>query len=118
VLIVEDHPETREIYRSYLKHLGYGVIEATDGDMAMEMARAETPDVIVMDMSLPKLSGWTATERLKGDPDTQDIPVVAFTANVLLQDRRRALEVGCDGFVAKPVHPMAVVEEIRRVLGR
>jgi len=68
--------------------------------------------------SLPKLSGWTATERLKGDPETQGIPVVAFTANVLVQDRRRALEVGCDGFVAKPVHPMVVVEEIRRVLGR
>jgi CheY-like chemotaxis protein len=118
VLLVEDHSEPREVYRAFLEFVGYRVTEAVDGDEALARAAAEIPDVIVMDMSLPKLSGWTATERLKAGPVTRSIPIVAFTAHALAHDRSRALELGCDGFVAKPVHPMVVVDEIRRVIGR
>ncbi|HEX2090934.1 MAG TPA: response regulator [Longimicrobiaceae bacterium] len=116
ILLVEDNEDNRTIYRTFLEHVGYAVVEAVDGEEAVQRARENGPDLILMDVSIPRMDGWTATGILKSDPATAHIPVIALTAHALAQDRERAREVGCDGYLAKPVTPREVIEEIRRFL--
>lgn len=116
VLIVEDNEDNRIIYATFLKFSGYHVLEAVDGAEGIAVTRAQHPDVVLMDVSLPTTDGWVATQTLKADPATADIPIIALTAHALASDRARAVEVGCDGYLAKPVEPKAVVTEIERVL--
>jgi two-component system cell cycle response regulator DivK len=116
VLLVEDDPDNRAIYRTILEHFNYAVLEASDGETAIRMAHEAMPDVILMDVSIPVIDGWEATRRLKGDPATASIPIVALTAHALDADRATAEDVGCDGFLAKPVAPKRVVEEVDRVI--
>ena len=117
VLLVEDNEDNLVVYRTILDHVGYNVLEARDGEEGVNRAREEHPDLILMDISIPKIDGWEATRRLKADEATRDIPVIALTAHALEEDRERAMEAGCDGYLAKPIEPRRVVEEVRRFVG-
>ena len=117
VLIVEDNEDNLVVYRTILEHVGYDVLEARDGAEGMDRARADHPDLILMDISIPKVDGWEATRELKADHSTSDIPIIALTAHALDEDRRRAERVGCDGYLAKPVEPRRVVKEVERFIG-
>lgn len=117
VLIVDDDPSHRDISGTVLRHHGYRVLEADDGERAIQLALDEHPSVILMDVRLPILDGWKATERLKRDPRTAHIPVIVFTAQAMEQDRCRADEVGADSYLSKPCAPKRIVAEIRRWIG-
>lgn len=117
ILLVEDNPDSRTIFRTYLEHVGHEVLEALDGEEAVRRARGESPDVILMDISLPRIDGWEATRRLKADPLTAAIPVIALTVYALRMDRERARDAGFDAYLAKPVEPRRVAEEIARHAG-
>ncbi|HEX6751134.1 MAG TPA: response regulator [Longimicrobium sp.] len=117
ILLVEDHEDNRIVYRTMLEHFGYRVLLAGDGGEGVRMAREHHPDLILMDVSIPVMDGWEATAALKADSATASIPIIALTAHALAADRERAVEVGCDGYLAKPVEPRRVLEEVRRFLG-
>ena len=117
LLLVEDNEDNRIIYTTVLRHLGYEVFEAQDGVQAVELARDVQPDLILMDISIPRLDGWEATRILRGDPRTRSIPIIALTAHALADDRERASEVGFSAYLAKPIEPRMVVAEIRRWIG-
>jgi CheY-like chemotaxis protein len=116
ILLVEDNQDNRAIYRTMLEFSGYSVIGALTGEDAIRMARENHPDLILMDISIPVMDGWEATRILKGDPATTEIPVVALTAHAMEADRAQAKEVGCDGYLAKPVEPRRVVETVKELL--
>ena len=117
ILIVDDFQDNREMYTQYLRFNGYRVAEAVDGHDALAKAGALHPDLIVMDLSLPGLDGWEATRRLKADPYTKDIPVIALTGHALAGHEEGARGAGCDAFVTKPCIPADLETEIRRILG-
>jgi len=117
VLLVEDNEDNLVVYRTILEHVGYHVIEARDGEEGVHRARSEEPDIILMDISIPKIDGWEATERLKADGVTSRIPIVALTAHALEEDRAKAMRAGCDGYLAKPVEPRRVVQEVEKFIG-
>jgi two-component system cell cycle response regulator DivK len=116
ILVVDDFEDNREMYAQYLRFNGYRVAEAVDGLDALTKAAALRPDLIVMDLSLPRLDGWEATRRLKKDPVTSGIPVVALTGHALAGHDEGARSAGCDSFVTKPCIPADLEAEIRRVL--
>jgi len=116
ILIVEDSSELRRLYAEHLKHSGFDVLEAGDGEEAIRWTTSHAPDVVLMDLSLPVLNGWEATRRLKRDERTAHIPVVALTAHDGAGELQRATEAGCDWFVPKPCPPDALIVEVRRVL--
>jgi two-component system, cell cycle response regulator DivK len=116
VLIVEDNEDNRIVYSTMLRHFGFAVDEAENGAEGILKARTNHPDLILMDIAIPLVDGWEAVERLKKDPATAAIPIVALTAHAMPADRERAMEVGCDGYLAKPCEPRAVVEEVKRIL--
>ncbi len=118
VLLVEDNEDNRIVYSTILKHFGYDVSEALNGEEGISKARSEQPDLILMDISIPVIDGWEATQVLKHDPTTRHIPIIALTAHALASDREKAMEVGCDGYLAKPCEPRSVVAEVQRFLGR
>lgn len=103
ILVVEDSPDIRVLVRMLLEAGGHEVLTAPDGRAGVEAARAESPDLVLMDLSLPILSGWEAARAIKDDPATASIPIVAVTAHAMQGDRERALAAGCDGFIAKPI---------------
>lgn len=117
VLLVEDNEDNLVVYRTILDHVGYNVLEARDGEEGVSRARQEHPDLILMDISIPKIDGWEATRRLKADRATRDIPIIALTAHALEEDRQKAVQAGCDGYLAKPVEPRRVVQEVERFVG-
>jgi two-component system cell cycle response regulator DivK len=116
VLVVEDYPDAREMYAAYLQFSGFEVAEATNGLEAVEMAETLMPDIILMDLALPRMDGWEATRRLKGNDRTRHIPVVALTGHALAGHAEGARQAGCDAFVTKPCLPDALVAEIKRLL--
>jgi CheY-like chemotaxis protein len=118
VLVVEDYQDAREMYAAYLQFSGYGVAEAANGVEAVEKAQELLPDIVLMDLALPRMDGWEATRRLKADPRTRHIPVVALTGHALAGHAEGAREAGCDAFVTKPCLPDALVAEIQRLLDR
>lgn len=111
ILLVEDDEMNRDMLGRRLFRKGYEVIEAVDGEMAVARAGEVRPALILMDMSLPKIDGWEATRRIKADPATAGIPIIALTAHAMAGDRDRALEAGCDDYDIKPV-------EFKRLLGK
>jgi CheY-like chemotaxis protein len=117
VLLVEDNEDNRTVYRTILEHFGYEVIEARNGQDGIQMAREDSPDLILMDISIPVIDGWEATKMLKADEATSHIPIIALTAHALATDRAKAEEVGCDGYLAKPCEPRRVVAEVERFIG-
>lgn len=116
VLVVEDYQDAREMYAAYLQFSGYRVVEATNGLEAIERATELLPDIILMDLALPKMDGWEATRRLKLDERTRHIPIVALTGHALAGHAEGARQAGCDSFVTKPCLPDALVTEIKRML--
>jgi CheY-like chemotaxis protein len=116
VLVVEDYEDAREMYAAYLVFSGYRVAEATNGLEAIEKAVELSPDIILMDLALPRMDGWEATRRLKGDERTRHIPIVALTGHALAGHAEGARRAGCDSFVTKPCLPDALVAEIHRML--
>lgn len=116
VLVVEDYQDAREMYAAYLQFSGYRVAEATNGLEAIEQANALMPDIILMDLALPKMDGWEATRRLKLQESTRHIPIVALTGHALAGHAEGARLAGCDSFVTKPCLPDALVAEIKRML--
>jgi CheY-like chemotaxis protein len=116
VLVVDDFQDNREMYAEYLEFSGFRVLIATNGQEALDRAFADRPDLIVMDLSLPVLDGWEATRRLKADPRTRGVPVIALTGHALAGHSQGAKEAGCDGFLAKPCLPQALAEKVRQVL--
>ena len=116
VLLVDDYPDAREMYREYLQFTGFDVVEAANGLEALQRAVDTQPDIILMDLSLPVMDGWDATRRLKADPRTAAIPVVALTGHAVAGISEGAKAAGCDAFVTKPCLPDDLVTEIRRIL--
>jgi two-component system, cell cycle response regulator DivK len=116
VLFVDDYPDAREMYSEYLKFSGFDVIEASNGVEALQRAIESSPDIILMDLSLPVMDGWEATRRLKEDVRTAGIPVVALTGHALAGMFEGAKRAGCDAFVTKPCLPEDLVKEIHNVL--
>ena len=118
ILLVEDNEMNRDMLGRRLEKRGYQVAIAADGPTGLALARSGSPDLILMDISIPVIDGWEATQVLKHDPKTRDIPIIALTAHALASDREKAMEVGCDGYLAKPCEPRAVVAEVQRFLGK
>ena len=116
VLVVEDYQDAREMYAAYLQFSGYRVAEAANGLEAIEKTHALMPDIILMDLALPKMDGWEATRRLKLDERTRHIPIVALTGHALAGTTEGARPAGCDSFVTKPCLPDELVAEIQRML--
>jgi two-component system cell cycle response regulator DivK len=111
ILIVEDNEMNRDMLSRRLERKGYKILIAIDGENGIDVARANTPDLILMDMSLPVMDGWEATRRLKSDDALKHIPVIALTAHAMANDREKALEAGCDDYDTKPI-------ELPRLLGK
>lgn len=117
VLIVEDNEMNRDMLSRRLTRKGYHVIMAIDGEEGVSMASDESPDLILMDMSLPKIDGWEATRRIKKKEGTRSIPVIALTAHAMSEDREKALEAGCDEFETKPVEFPRLLNKIKTFIG-
>ncbi len=118
ILVVDDFEDNREMYAEYLRHVGYRVAEAIDGNDAIEKANSLSPDAVLMDLSLPGVDGWEVTRRLKKDERTKLIPIIAVSGHTMVQHEERAMACGCDAFVAKPSLPQEVAGQIRRALGK
>jgi two-component system, cell cycle response regulator DivK len=116
ILLVEDNEMNRDMLSRRLQKKGYEVLIATDGQQGVEMAQAQAPDLILMDMSLPVLDGWEATRRLKAESATEKIPVIALTAHAMTGDRDKALDAGCDDYDTKPVDLPRLLEKIQSLL--
>lgn len=115
ILLVEDNTDNQIIYRRALEHFGYVVLEAWDGEEALRIAQEQLPDLILMDISIPRVDGWEVTKALLADDRTKHIPIVALTAHALPADRARGNEIGFASYLTKPIEPRRVVEEIERV---
>jgi two-component system, cell cycle response regulator DivK len=118
ILIVEDNADNLELMRFLLDHAGYQVSCMSNGVQALETARQEIPDLILLDLGLPELDGWSLAAKLKEDPSTRQIPLVAVSAYTLSTDRRRALAAGCDGFISKPMDVRTFVQDIQVFLDK
>jgi len=113
ILYVEDNDDNVYMLRNRLTRAGFTVVIATDGVQGVAMAGSERPDLIIMDLTLPDMDGWEATRRIKADPATKHIPVVALTANAMEGDREKALAAGCDDFDTKPLELPRLLDKIR-----
>lgn len=118
ILYVEDNEDNIYMLSRRLTRRGHEVIVARDGRAGMEAARSQRPDLIIMDLILPEIDGWEATRRLKSDPDTSSIPIIGLSASAMAEDRRRALDAGCDEFDAKPVDLARLLNKLDAVLAR
>ena len=116
ILVIEDHEDNRRILRDLLTSAGYEPIEAVTGEEGVALAETHHPDLILMDIQLPGLDGYEATRRIKANPTLRHIPVIAVTSYALSGDEAKAKEVGCDGYVAKPFSPRALLAKVREYL--
>jgi len=116
ILLVEDNEMNRDMLSRRLERRGYQVVMAVDGAEGVAMAQAEMPDLILMDMSLPVLDGWEATRRIRQNPPTSSIPMVALTAHAMAGDREKAVEAGCDDYDTKPIELPRLLEKIEALL--
>jgi two-component system cell cycle response regulator DivK len=116
VLSVEDNPANRRIVRDLFEKSGYLVIEATSGEEGVALAARERPDVILMDVQLPRMSGYDAARAVKANPELRHIPIIAVTSYALSGDQEKVLEAGCDDYVTKPFRPRLLLEKVERVL--
>ena len=118
ILLVEDHEEIWDFLSRRLKRRGFEVVVAQDGEDGVAKARSSQPDVVLLDMNLPVMDGWTVAQTLKGDPNTAKIPIIALTAHAMSGDRDKALEAGCDDYHPKPVDFSKLLSQIDAALGR
>ena len=117
VLLVEDNEMNRDMLSRRLERKGFDVIFAQDGSVAVELADSERPALILMDMSLPVMDGWEATRRIKANPDTKSIPVIALTAHAMAGDKEKAMEAGCEDYDTKPVDFPRLLGKIESLIG-
>ena len=117
LLLVEDNEMNRDMLSRRLRKKGYEVAIAVDGQAGLEMATSEGPELILMDMSLPIMDGWTPTKHIKADDATNKIPVIALTAHAMEGDRIKALEAGCDDYDTKPIDLKRLLSKIEALLG-
>lgn len=118
ILLVEDNEANRDMLSRRLQRKGFEVTIAVDGEQGLDYANRDRPNLILMDMSLPILDGWETTRRLKADPQTAHIPIVALTAHAMSGDRERALQAGCDDYDTKPVEFARLLEKIEALLAQ
>ena len=118
ILLVEDHPDNRVLARKLLERAGFRVVEAIDGRQALEQAAACKPDLVLLDMSLPEVDGWTVARTLRQSAEFKHLPIIALTAHAMDGDRERGLEAGCDEFLTKPIEIPRFIPTIRRLLER
>ena len=118
ILLIEDNEMNRDMLSRRLVKRGYEVVVAVDGREGVAKARAESPALVLMDMSLPVLDGWEATRELRADPATRSIPVIALTAHAMAGDREKALAAGCDDFDTKPIELERLLRKIEALLAR
>src|SRR5436190_487201 len=116
LLVVDDNQDAREMYCTYLEYSGFRCVQCESGEQAIAEARAKAPALILMDATMPGLDGWEATRRLKADPKTAAIPIAMLTAHAFEEYRVRAIAVGADAFLSKPILPDQLAVEIRRIL--
>ena len=116
ILLVEDNEMNRDMLSRRLQHKGYSVLIAVDGEQGLSTAYSEMPDLILMDISLPFIDGYEVTRRLKANPRTKHIPVIALTAHALLTDRDKAMKAGCNDYDTKPVDFSRLTEKIETLL--
>ncbi len=117
ILLVEDHEEIWDFLSRRLKRRGYEVVLATDGQEGLDKARSERPDIVLLDMNLPVMDGWTAATEMKGDPRTALIPIIALTAHAMSGDREKATAAGCDDYHPKPVDFSRLLGQIEALTG-
>jgi CheY-like chemotaxis protein len=117
VLLVEDNEMNRDMLSRRLIRRGFEVVFAVDGKQAVDLARSEKPDIILMDMSLPVMDGWEATRCVKSDDATRSVPVIGLTAHAMSSDREKAIEAGCDDYDTKPVEIDRLIGKMERLLG-
>jgi two-component system, cell cycle response regulator DivK len=117
ILIIEDNEMNLDMLTRRLARRGYNIVSATDGVEGLHLASYEQPDLVLMDMSLPKMDGWEATKHLKANDKTSSIPVIALTAHAMVGDRERALEAGCDDYDTKPIDLTRLLFKIGNLLG-
>jgi two-component system cell cycle response regulator DivK len=118
ILLVEDNETNRDMLSRRLIRKGYDVVMALDGEQAVQMASSESPDLILMDMSLPVIDGWEATRRVKAEQATRSIPVIALTAHAMAGDREKAIEAGCDDYDTKPIELPRLLDKITVLLAQ
>jgi two-component system cell cycle response regulator DivK len=118
ILLVEDNEMNRDMLSRRLQRRGYQIVAAENGEQGLSLARAEGPDLILMDITLPEMDGWEVARLLKADEATRHIPIIALTARVLMTDQRKAFEVGCDDYDTKPVDFGRLTEKIGNLLVR
>lgn len=116
ILVVDDQADERVIQRAMLSHLGYAVREAADGESALADAAADPPDLVLLDVAMPRMDGFEVCRRLRADPRTREVPVLLFTASVVGDLEEMARDACAQGVLSKPVEPHRVAEEIRRIL--
>jgi two-component system, cell cycle response regulator DivK len=117
ILLVEDNEFNRKIVRDLLSRQPYGLLEAHDGEAGVDAARREMPDLIIMSVQLPKLSGLDATRRIRAEPETAGIPIIVVSSFALRGDDQKAMEAGASAYLAKPYRPRQLVDAIRKMLG-
>jgi two-component system cell cycle response regulator DivK len=117
ILLVEDNEMNRDMLSRRLKKRGHDVLMAVDGQQGVDMARAEGPDIVLMDMSLPVKDGWEATRDLKGDEATRATPIIALTAHAMSGDKQKCIEAGCDDYDTKPIEFKRLLGKIEALLG-
>jgi two-component system cell cycle response regulator DivK len=116
ILIVEDNEDSRELVVKVLKNKGYQTIEAADGEEALEKAAAEKPDLVLLDISIPKIDGYEVARRLKSNEELKDIPIVALTAHAMKGDREKVILAGFEGYISKPVNVRELPDQVRSYL--
>ena len=117
ILIVEDNEMNRDMLSRRLTRKGFNVVIAEDGARGVEMAKDESPDLILMDMSLPVIDGWEATQQIKANDALNNVPVIALTAHAMDSDREKAIAAGCDDYDTKPVELPRLLDKINNLLG-
>jgi two-component system cell cycle response regulator DivK len=117
ILVIEDTDDNRQIIRDLLTTVGYELIEAVDGEEGVAAAAREKPDLILMDIQLPRMDGYEATRRIKADPATAHIPVIAVTSYALSGDEEKTRAAGCDAYIAKPFSPRLLLAKVRELVG-
>lgn len=117
VFHVEDNPDNRLLVRRLLQAYGYQVVEAENAKKARELLKVHQPDLILMDINMPDIDGYTLTSELKSMPNLIGVPIVAITANVMKGDRERTLSAGCDGYIEKPIDIDRFIEQVERFIG-
>ena len=118
ILYVEDNPDNRTLVRRILLSEDYGLLEANNAFEALEVLKTSKPDLILMDINMPDMDGYTLTAKIKNMPELAKVPILALTANVMRGDREKTLEAGCDGYIQKPLDIDQLIKEIERFLAR